>query len=780
MGPENPKIFLSSTYVDLHPARQELAQWLSGVFGAGMVIMESFGSEAAPPNVVSVKRVRDSDIFIGLYGHRYGTIDPSTGRSITELELDEARSGHSAGTIRGLLLYVVGNDSKWLSDFRDVSIEAEKGRARLRDKASQHTYTSFKNKTDLLFKVIRDVYRLIRQSFSTDQRPVRSFNIPFPRKAIRPIGMEFLTSSDREYLIGRGDEVAEAIALFEQEPISLLLGESGVGKTSLVHAGIVPETARRGWRPVYVRPFNMPCRDIVEQIEASIFVGGVRHRPLFQTIAEVLTALDSASGNRSLLLIIDQFEDVLSTSSEAELNDLISGLSALRELSAEGLHVLISYRSDLEGRLGTLWQRISGSPRGFPRIYVSGLKVEALWPGVEAFCNDLGIELQLSATEIQQICGDVVVISKEVVQSKVYPPYVQMFLDNIWHAQIAGGPRRFTYEMYERAGRIVGIVSRYLAQQLQYANDDTGELRLLLIALVRSYGTKAQRTLQELSADTGMEAERCEVRLERLIDLRLVRHISDRYEVSHDFLAKMILEELVDLEEREYKRFRELLTSRAVAFATTTNKLTIEEVLFLYKYRHRLALNKQEAGLIIDTWITENVPGLFWIREFDPEWVKEQVIKYDGTQLDTEERYSTVFLKSFFKLPIRQKDFLALTGTYKMASEAAQLFKLHRDVVPLDVIWAGLRNKRSEIRDSCFDALLHRLSRGDVDLLRQLRRNSGWTHVVTYFRLATTRELFGVWDAHTESLDVREFAALHRRSPALSSPTIHARVGGLY
>jgi len=634
MSADNLKIFLSSTYVDLRNAREELRRWLSGVFGAAMVIMESFGSDAEPPNVVSVRRVRECEIFIGIYARRYGTIDAGTGSSITELELDEARRAYRAGVIKSILLYVINDESAWLSDFKDQSEEAENGRTRLRDKVFQHTYTTFKSEPDLLFSVMRDVYRLIARHFPVEQRRVKSLTIPSQRKISRPIGMEFLTSADRAYLVGRQNEISQLIAQLEREPIALLLGESGTGKTSLLHAGVIPEAVFRGWRPVYTRPFGMPCRNIVEQIETSVFTEGRRNNSLLQTVAEVLTVLDSSV----LLLIIDQFEDVLSTQSEAELNDLASGLAALRELSDPSLRVLISYRSDLEGRLGSIWQRISGSARGFPRIYVSGLRLEALWPVIETCCEDLGIEFLLNRDEVERISNDIVAVSKEAVHSGAYPPYIQMFLDQIWHTQQGVNASRFTLDTYERGGRISGIINRYLAQQLEYANDTTGELRLLLIALVKSYGVKTQRSLQELAADTGIEPSRCESQVERLIDLRLVRHISDRYEVSHDFLAKMILEKLVDLEEREFKRFRELLTSRAAAFTATSTRLSVEEALFLYKSSRRIALSTQEALLILDTWIMHDVPGLFWIKDFDAKLVEQQLVGYENVELTPEQR----------------------------------------------------------------------------------------------------------------------------------------------
>lgn len=90
MASAQPKIFLSSTYIDLKDVRAEVARWLTGIFGASLVIMETSGSDAAPPNILSVRRVRQCDIFVGIYGRRYGTMDPDSGELITELELDEA------------------------------------------------------------------------------------------------------------------------------------------------------------------------------------------------------------------------------------------------------------------------------------------------------------------------------------------------------------------------------------------------------------------------------------------------------------------------------------------------------------------------------------------------------------------------------------------------------------------------------------------------------------------------------------------------------------------
>ena len=251
MPPVHPRIFLSSTYIDLRNLRAEVIRWLTGIFGASLIVMETSGSDVAPPDVMSIRRVRQCDIFVGIYGHRYGTIDPITGKSITELELDEARSAQSAGVVSELLLYMIDPTSGWLSEFADTSNDAQVGRTRLKQKIHQHTYTPYRTETDLLFSIVRDVYRSIAQRFFSERRALRPYTPPSPRPIRRPIGMEFLTSGDSDYLIGRGDTVADTIVQLEHEPIVLLLGESGIGKTPMIHAGIIPKAAALGWRPVY-------------------------------------------------------------------------------------------------------------------------------------------------------------------------------------------------------------------------------------------------------------------------------------------------------------------------------------------------------------------------------------------------------------------------------------------------------------------------------------------------------------------------------------------------
>jgi hypothetical protein len=217
--------------------------------------------------------------------------------------------------------------------------------------------------------------------------------------------------------------------------------------------------------------------------------------------------------------------------------------------------------------LGEFWQLVSGSPQGLPRVYLGGVSGKDCWETIVGTCADLNLALDLSEADAERMVGDLRTFSQTHAEQAIYPPYIQMLIDHMWRS--APGGVRYQYADYLQAGGMEGITGGYLARQLAYANGQQGLGKAVLVALVRSYGVKAQRPLSEIARDAGISEQTCESLLERLIDLRLVRHVGGDYEVAHDFLAKEISAKLVDSEEREFKRFRELLASKAAAFAVT-------------------------------------------------------------------------------------------------------------------------------------------------------------------------------------------------------------------
>ena len=90
-GKKNPiSIFVSSTYKDLAACRAEVEKQLVGL---EQVVkgMEYFGSSSDTPIEVCRNKLRECQLMILLIGISYGSIEPSSGKSYTELEYEYAK-----------------------------------------------------------------------------------------------------------------------------------------------------------------------------------------------------------------------------------------------------------------------------------------------------------------------------------------------------------------------------------------------------------------------------------------------------------------------------------------------------------------------------------------------------------------------------------------------------------------------------------------------------------------------------------------------------------------
>jgi len=67
------------------------------------------------------------------------------------------------------------------------------------------------------------------------------------------LGLDSFSEETRQYFHGRDEEVAELARRVQRRTLSILFGQSGLGKTSILRAGIVPRLRKEGFCPVYVR-----------------------------------------------------------------------------------------------------------------------------------------------------------------------------------------------------------------------------------------------------------------------------------------------------------------------------------------------------------------------------------------------------------------------------------------------------------------------------------------------------------------------------------------------
>ena len=152
-------VFVGSTFLDLEAHRaavRDAIHRLEGVVRG----MEFFGSLPETPKEECLRIVRSCRAYVGLFAMRYGSVDESTGKSLTHLEYEEAqRIGLPS------LIYLVDEDRQpVLPRHIDFGEGAEKLRSLKKLLRERHVVSLFSSPEDLAAKVTRDLPALASRS----------------------------------------------------------------------------------------------------------------------------------------------------------------------------------------------------------------------------------------------------------------------------------------------------------------------------------------------------------------------------------------------------------------------------------------------------------------------------------------------------------------------------------------------------------------------------------------------------------------------------------------
>ena len=150
------RVFLSSTFVDLVDHRKAVQAAIRQL-GAIDVSMAHFGARDERPAEECVRLVKnESDIFVGIYAHRYGYVPDEFEISVSELEY---RAASEVSMPR--FIYVVDGNQPWLPAHIDTGQKGERLQAFKASLMKRHICQSFGNQDQLATKVVADIGRHI-------------------------------------------------------------------------------------------------------------------------------------------------------------------------------------------------------------------------------------------------------------------------------------------------------------------------------------------------------------------------------------------------------------------------------------------------------------------------------------------------------------------------------------------------------------------------------------------------------------------------------------------
>jgi len=351
-----------------------------------------------------------------------------------------------------------------------------------------------------------------------------------------------------------------------------LSGASGVGKSSLLGAKVLPQLRDGGWMVIETRLIADP----IESIRLGLFAADSRltRKPAAELpLRDLLRKLVEARSKKCdapLLLVIDQFEEFLILYSEEERRDFAAFLSDLFKNPIDELRILLVFRSDYRPLVfkldlpplvaGQNWQELAPYDRG-----------EAT-----TFLQSGGRELSPQAID-------------------------GLFrgLDRIEDAP--GMYRPITLNMVglvlERMGRTLEGDPGRLIQSYLTASITTSESRdfakPVLAQMITDAGTKEPRSEAELAKLTGFDLWQVKATLADLAQNGLVRRLEAAtavWEIAHDFLARIIGQLIGRLKPTVLQRTRPLvapavllgwvaLAALALPYWTTLQERTSETAL---------------------------------------------------------------------------------------------------------------------------------------------------------------------------------------------------------
>jgi len=403
------------------------------------------------------------------------------------------------------------------------------------------------------------------------------------------VGLTNFTEADAELFFGRDDESAVIIGNLRAARLTLLYAQSGVGKSSVLRAGVVASLRDYGGRELEARGsprllpvmFSSWSREPVPALIGAIAEAAAPYWPdgmaselpaddLEAAIAAASEALDA-----TLLLILDQFEEhFLYPEDMAEGTGLADQVARCVNNPELRVNFLISIREDAYAHVGDLFRgKITNVYRNFLHLDfldLAGAR-EAIERPIEQI-NELRTEdgsepFAVEPALVEAVLEQVGRGETDAV-GRVETTYLQLVMRRLWEVESAAGSRTLRLQTLRDLGGAQAIIATHLDRAMDDPGDGgvglSADQRRIAAAifhfLVTSGGTKIALTAEDLSDLSGVPGSELEPVLQHLSSpkLHILRPIAPRdgrgqplYEIFHDALARPIVEWRTEVEDAE-------------------------------------------------------------------------------------------------------------------------------------------------------------------------------------------------------------------------------------
>ncbi len=365
--------------------------------------------------------------------------------------------------------------------------------------------------------------------------------------------LQSFTEGDREYFFGRTGETEDIFRRLYKYNIVGLFGESGTGKTSLINAGLIPDFKNSGIVVISVRCLDEPIKRIRGEL-----IRVLKELKITNQEIEDLAAADSFSHliinlksivdkeRKTLIIVIDQFEEIFTRAGEVEREDLSKGIteSLVSPPSNGKILFLLSLREDYIGELWD-WAHLHNLENAWVNQFrIKRLNEENAHNAIVDPIRKLGIKVN------DKFILKLIAELKKIGDDLIYPPYLQIVCSKLFeeykYQNSSSNPViEFGPSLYKQNDSVESIISDYLSDSMLNGLSEQEKLyaQNILDLLTGPEGLRTFLNMEEISRHLALSRNSAQQVMEHLIKRKIVHPVVEAdivigYELVHDFLSK--------------------------------------------------------------------------------------------------------------------------------------------------------------------------------------------------------------------------------------------------
>ena len=411
-------------------------------------------------------------------------------------------------------------------------------------------------------------------------------------------GLDYYEAKFGAWFFGRETETSKVITNLRAARLTLLHADSGVGKSSLLRAGVAwrmqelaaDSLARHGTARsipiVFASWKDNPVPELVDAIRTGIepyLAGHPQPEPESDRLDAAIAAA-SDTVNASLHIMLDQFEDYfLYRAREAPSGRFVDELTRCINRADLRANFLIAIREEAYAGLGDLFKGRTAN------IYGNYLHIEyleradaekAIREPLDVYNGQPGVEQVTIQDElVAAVLDQVRAIERDVPlgrpatggdDGRVATPLLQLVMQTLWEKERAAGSRELRLSTLHDLRGVGMIVEAHLGKAINALDRGQRQAAVDVLGhLVTPSGGKIAESAPDLARVTGHSEGQVGGVLDRLDQQRILRPVPAapgrdplryrRYEIFHDVLTPAISRMITVHEEQcRTRRFRRL------------------------------------------------------------------------------------------------------------------------------------------------------------------------------------------------------------------------------